>query len=567
MFRPEKMSFISISILDKYMSQVLSCISKLGIIHIVDKNDLGSTTSELKDINTQPLKEEFAEISNRIEKLITIMGIESKSIDVSAFKDSHIIPIDPLQIAEKLENELSIIENEVNPLLEKRAQMQLEILDLEEKSHHLSHLDSEGLKIEDLRETRFLFFVFGDIPKEYYQRLVDSLSNALYILVPMKVRANRQEIMAFSLMSEKDTLSSALDAAYFTKVEIPKKYHGIIGDVLDEIEVEIWAKREEIAEIEEKLRSLKKSWRAKLQELYSTIVANGTVLESMEKFGKTRKTYFLAGWVPTRNIKGLQEELEILTNNGLSLTVGEPIMAYDADHHKPKVPTKLNHPAFLRPFTSLITNFGVPSYSGIDPTPIAALAFLAMFGIMFADVGHGIVLLILGLLGALYPFPQLKPIRNLSIFLACCGIASIIFGFVFGSIFGKEEIIRPLWFSLGNMNPNEVTRLLKFGVFFGVGILSIGVILNIIQSFRKRDYKEAIAGHWGIFSLISYWIMVFMLVTNIKFSWDKVLIIVVFMLPIVLKAPFSKMIGKKHQHSQEEAESIIESGFGIYEVV
>lgn len=568
MFRPEKMSFVNVSVLDELLTQVLDRLTKLGVMHIVDKNELDYTKNELRDVNIQPYREEFTEFASRIQNLLVILEIESRYINISSLKNKESIQIDPLQIAEKIKRELLEIENKVNPEIQRRAQIQLEISELEENSHVLSGIEVQNVKVEDLRNAKFLYLAFGDIPVEYYHRLVTSLSHIPCLLAHGKVIAGRQQILAFSLMSEKEALSNALSAAYFTKTEISDKYHGLITEVLDEIEVEIWARREEMAEIEGEIRSLRKTWDNKLIELYSSVIANQVVLESMGKFGKTSKTYYLAGWVPYREVGKLEKELSDIAKEGILLEASEPIKTGESDHYNPKVPTKLNHPTFLRPFTGLVTNFGIPSYSGIDPTPIASIAFLAMFGIMFADVGHGLVLLVLGLLGALYPSPQLKPLRNLSIFLACCGVASIIFGFVFGSIFGKEEIIKPLWFSLENMkNPEAINRMLKFGIFFGVGIISLGVILNIIQSFGKKDYKNAIAGQWGIFSLIPYWVVIFMFITKTKFSWQIILILIILMLPIMLKVPFSRLIEKKHGHDEEEGESIIEAGFEIYEVV
>lgn len=571
MFRPEKMCFVNISVLDEHITQVLDRLTKMGVMHVVDKKELYSA-SELKNVNIEPSREKLTSLNNRIVKLLAVLGIESNVLTASPDISKDRIQIDPLYIADKIEKDLSEIENEVNPVIQRREQIQAEITDMEENSRRLFDLEAPGVKVEDLKETRFLYFASGDIPLEYHNRLVSSLSNVPCVLVTGRIIAGRQQIMAFSLMSNKEALANALIAAYFMQTRIPEKYHGFISDVLDEIELDIWAKREEMAEIEAKIRSMRKSWRNKLLELYFIIMANQLVLESMENFGRTDRAYFLSGWVPHRDVKKLGNELKNVAKNSVFMSSSEPMTAREALNHKPKVPTKLKHPFFLRPFTGLITNFGIPDYSGIDPTPIASIVFLAMFGIMFADVGHGGVLLLLGMLGALYPLPQLKVIRRFSIFIACCGASSLVFGFVFGNIFGKEEIIKPIWFSLENMNPDSVTRMLKLGVFFGVGLLSLGIILNIVQSFRRKNFKEAFSGQWGIFSLIFYWVVVFMFVTKRQFSWDRVLIIAIFLLPIMLKGPLSRIVGKKHEHSynkhsEEEAESIIEAGFEIYEVV
>ena len=578
MFRPEKMSFINISVLDEHLTQTLDCLAKLGVMHVVDKEELPSSAEGIEDIDVEPVRSRLTALNNRIEKLMTtlipayagIAGARSnlgftRVIPTGMSEDE--IEIDPFQIAERIEKDLSNIEAEADPVVRRRMQIQAEISELEENSRQLSIMEAQDVTVEDLKEARFLYFAFGDIPAEYYDRLAGSLANVPCVLVPGNVVASRQRTLAFALMSDRDALSNALEAAYFSKAEIPERYHGAIVDVLDEIELEIWTKREEIAELQGKIRSLRQHWFSKLLELHATIAANQVVMESMGKFGKIDKLYFLSGWVPYRDIRRLQKELGRISGEGILVSASEPITAQDAEHHRPKVPTKLRHPFFLRPFTGLITNFGIPRYSDIDPTPLASLAFLIMFGIMFADVGHGSILLLLGLFGALYPVPQFKSIQRLSAFLACCGGAAMIFGMVFGSVFGKEEIIKPLWFSLENMNPESVSRMLRLGILFGVGMLSLGVSLNIAQSFRRKNFKEAFCGQWGLFSLISYWTAVFLLVTGRQFSWSRILVIVLLLLPIILKEPVSRLIGRRREHGEEEAESIIESGFQVYEVV
>ncbi len=571
MFRPEKMSFVNISVLDEYLTQVLDRLAKLGVMHVVDKSELPSSAGSLEDIDIGPVRSKLDSLRGRVEELLTTLSVVVGFTSISAGVSKDKITVDPFHIADEVERALSDIETAVRPVVQRRTQIQSEISTLEEESHQLSALEAQGVNVEDLKEARFLYMAFGDVPVEYYERLVDSLADGPCVLAPGETIGDRQQILAFSLISDREILSNALEAAYFSTAKIPDKYQGDVADVLDEIELEMWARREEMAELRGEMRSQRERWGDRLQELNSTIIANQIVIESVEKFGKAGRSYFLSGWVPYNDVGKLQAQLEEITEDGVLVKASEPITAQEADHYKPAVPTKLKHPFFLRPFTTLVTNFGIPRYSGIDPTPIASLAFLAMFGIMFADVGHGGILLLLGLFGFFYP--PLRGMRQMSSFLACCGGASIIFGFVFGNIFGKEYL-PPIWFSLEHMkNPEAVQRMLKLGVYFGIGILSLGVLLNIIQSFRRKDFKEAFCGQWGIFSLLFYWtvagLVILKKVMHKEFSWHWILIVIPLLLFILLKEPLSRLMGKKREHEEEteEGESIVVAGFEIYEIV
>ena len=570
MFRPEKMSFVNISVLDSYMTQVLDSLTKLSVIHVIDKNELVSGVRGVEDIDVSPMRRKLNELSTAVESLLSTLSIEISLPFGSSSENVDDVEIDPFQIAEKVGKELSDIGTEVNPVAERIARAEAKIAELEEQSRRIALVETEGLRIEEIREPEFLNFSLGDIPREFYQRLIGSLTHVPCVIIPKEVRADRQQILVFSLKSDKEAVSNALEAAYFSKAGIPPDYSGNVTDVLDQIELEIWTNREEVADLRAEMRALRKKWREKLLELHTTIVANLVLLDSMEHFGKTDSTYFVSGWVPHSDVPKLRKRLEKITEQGILLEVSEPITAEEAVRSKIDVPTKFKHPAFLRPFKGLITTFSVPRYADLDPTLLTTITFLIMFGVMFADVGHGGVLLLLGLVAAFFPSPLLRPMRQLSLFVASAGGASVIAGFTFGNVFGNEDIIKPLWFSLEHMNPVSVSRMLAFGVYFGIGMVTLGIFLSIAQAIRQKNYTEAFFGKWGLFSLTSYWTALFLFITHRQFTWYKILIIVLLLLPIMLKEQVPRFIRKKkevEEGGEEEQASIIESGFEIYETV
>ncbi len=572
MFKPEKMSFVNISVLDQNLPKVLDSITKLGIMHIVDKSELPSTSGMLGGVNIQPVQDKLAEFNDRIDVLSKAISTETLFLPEFGGGMPEDIEIDPFRIANKIESELIQMESDAESLLKRIEQLQVEIDKLNNDSEKFYMLEAKGLDLDHLKGMRFLYFTFGDVPLEFnhYNRLVESLSRIPCLLMAGEITGIRQQVFAFSLAKDMDILNNALEAAYFKKIDIPQDYEGSIADVLDEIELKIWTKREEIAELELELRGLRKEWRERLFQLKAAVLANQIVAESVGRFGKTDNSYLISGWVPSRQLKKLYTELENMKMCGLLMTATDPIPAHESEYHKPKVPTKLSHPFFLRPFGGLVKTFDTPRYSAIDPTVFVSVSFLAMFGVMFADVGHGSVLLILGLLGMLLPLPQLKKARGMSTFLASCGIASIITGFLFGNIFGNEDILKALWFSLEHMEPKHVEKMLALGVYFGIWMLSLGVSLNIAQAFRRRDFKEAFFGQWGMTSLMAYWVVVYMLITKSQFSWGIIVIIILLLIPIILRQSVYNMFKKDeyHMHGEEEhGESFIESGFQVYEIV
>ena len=109
-------------------------------------------------------------------------------------------------------------------------------------------------------------------------------------------------------------------------------------------------------------------------------------------------------------------------------------------------PTKFNHSRFVKPFEEITKLYGLPHYDELDPTSMIAITFPLIFGLMFGDIGHGLLLLVGGLtVGRLIKRNQ--AIKNICLILAACGVGAIIAGLLYGEFFGIT-VFRPLWFSL-----------------------------------------------------------------------------------------------------------------------
>jgi V/A-type H+-transporting ATPase subunit I len=127
----------------------------------------------------------------------------------------------------------------------------------------------------------------------------------------------------------------------------------------------------------------------------------------------------------------------------------------------------------------LVTNFGVPEYGTIDPTPFVMVAYLVMFGLMFADVGQGAVLAFLGFLGTLFFKGKKASLLNLSKLIVWCGCSSMATGVLFGSYFGMSWF-PPVWFDFHGIITghviksapiNDIFGILAVAVYFGIAVI------------------------------------------------------------------------------------------------
>ena len=169
------------------------------------------------------------------------------------------------------------------------------------------------------------------------------------------------------------------------------------------------------------------------------------------------------------------------------------VLVVEDDHNNimSTPPTKMKNPGLFKPFELFVSMYGLPAYNEIDPTILIGLTYSVLFGFMFGDAGQGLCLLIGGFL--LYRFKKVR----LAGIISCCGVFSTIFGLLFGSIFGFENIIEPLW-----LHPQEAMMNLPFigklntvfvaAIAIGMGIILLCMILNMINSAEPRHRKAVI---------------------------------------------------------------------------
>jgi V/A-type H+-transporting ATPase subunit I len=149
------------------------------------------------------------------------------------------------------------------------------------------------------------------------------------------------------------------------------------------------------------------------------------------------------------------------------------IIEYTTPAHETQAPLVLQNPWWARPFELFARMLGTPEANEADPSRMLAVVAPLLFGYMFGDVGHGLLLCLAGVwLQRRWPVVRL---------LIANGLAATVFGFVFGSVFGREDLIPALW-----LNPMEhPLPVLLVPLGGGVVILLTGLLLNALE-FRWR---------------------------------------------------------------------------------
>lgn len=206
--------------------------------------------------------------------------------------------------------------------------------------------------------------------------------------------------------------------------------------------------------LQEKIAQSLRDHRSELREAAQTLAMATPYAELSEVLQSRGGLAVMTGWVPEDKAQKLDARLRRRIGAPLVVTAPEPLPGEVP-------PSTMRHHRFLQPFVALVKNYGIPRYGEFDPTLFFAFTYIAMFGMMFGDVGHGAVIAVAG-------FSFRRRLQKFAPFLTAAGLASIVFGFLYGSIFGFEEWLQPLWIA----PLSDPTRMLMVALYWGIGRLA-----------------------------------------------------------------------------------------------
>lgn len=188
------------------------------------------------------------------------------------------------------------------------------------------------------------------------------------------------------------------------------------------------------------------------------------------------------GWVPEEELEPLAARLAPV--GAAVVPLPKPVWA--------DPPTLLRSVTIARPFRPLVETYGAARYEDIDPTPFAAVAFVLMFGMMFGDVGHGLILVALGFL--LRRSRGLPTVRTVWPLVVACGASGALFGLLYGEFFGLTGVVPTLWF-----DPLEQPiRLLVAALVVGAVLLGASYAIGSVNRWRERGAIAALIAPSGL---------------------------------------------------------------------
>lgn len=500
MFTPERMHQINVMVFESEIEEVTREIVRLGILHLVRLDDSQPWVEQLGEFDAGKLNVKISRLEQRVVNLMKDLDIRALPLEE---RDSMLLETSVSDL-DGMERDIAALESRVQDLVRRKKEFGVNLERLQGIFNEVSPLAEVGLAAFKAPYT-FLDVHYGQVRFENFEYIKEKTAQLAAVVLPLAERGGMQVILLIGLKTDRLKIKRILREAAFEEIEMPGR-DGKDGDsslVFDGLEEKIDGLREQIESMDSQLGEIRNASSAAVTDYHRSLRVAELLIKVKSYLKKTKKTYILSGWVPSNRKRLVESEIMRAARGRAFIEIVRPEEVEEVRDGKVKVPVMLKHPSFFRPFEMLVSTYGLPEYSVIDPTFFVAISFLMMFGAMFGDVGHGLILASIGWLLGFRKRGDRKSDGTTTIgkLAFWSGLSSILFGFLYGSVFGLEHLMKGLW-----MKPiDDVLHFFKVAVYFGIAFISIGIILNLINALRARNFKAIFFDHAGIVSAVMYW--------------------------------------------------------------
>ena len=488
-----------------YLEDVIKSLHEKGLMQIIDiskeESELLKDTEKSKSLSEA---ENLANYELRVSRLIDILKrVKPKKGGIKALlnpkepelKEVEDTSIDDLYsytegLLDEIESNIINEQEKIDSLNEKRENIQNQL-------EEIKYLKGFDIDISDVKESEYLVLKAGltydfDELKDEIKKL--KLSD-FYSQSFKEGKKVKWSVILVSHISEKEKIEK-LAREYLEEF----KLYNLKGEpdeltkLLKQNIKDIYLKKKKI------ISNLKKYSKNQLDELLALreeIQLEKARQEIAKNFTKTDYTYLIKGWILEKDEKEVEETINFSSKENVIIDFKKPSTNPD------NPPTYIETPRWADGFKSLLSMFALPKYNEINPTIIMGIFFVLFFGFMLGDAGYGLVILFLSIFGYIKFSKHSDMIRAWSFMGIWLGLTTTVVGLLTNSFFGDlvtrfiygnpESLLYQaeiLGVKLPLNSIKDPLTILTIALVFGLIHLNIGVVLGIIQEYKRKNYKQ-----------------------------------------------------------------------------
>lgn len=432
----------------------------------------------------------------------------------------------------------------------------------EQMLEQLGRLQSLQVSLDDVFHCKYIAFRFGRLPKDSLPKIDKDHEGVELLFVPLEESDLFYWGFYVAKKSQLDAADEFFNSLYFERIPVIEEAHGLPAQARQTVERQLEEAR---AALEKAKRAVDNYWSANKEtflKVYSKLRYLSDSFNLRQYAWEMDGNFYVFGWVPEQEVPAFTKQFQAFSNVDCVIEGID-----DAPEIEP--PTALVNNGLVKPFEGYVKLYGLPKYGEIDPTPVTAVLYSLMFGIMFGDLGQGFIILLLAL------WMKLKKKWFLGDIMVRCSVFSMIFGLLYNSVFGfsGERAILPYSPVLPVENSSYVMTVLLTSVAGGVILILFCMVLNMVNGVRQGRPDKFLFGQNGIAGMVFYISILALLVgtmSGIKIG-GPAYVILLFVVPLLLigcKEPLGKLVRHEKKWAPTNiGEFILFGFFELFEIV
>lgn len=491
-----------------------------------------------------------------LQTLVELPNVHAPPLTVVDYKSLTITK-------ETLRDYIQTITGKFESLHEDRKILLDQINDDEISISQLTHFTELNVRLDEVFSCQFTKVRFGRIPKDSYPKLSAYESNPYMLFFPGSADLTHYWGVYFCPTEQSSEIDRIFSHLYFERLRIPE-IHGTPAEGILLLKKSLSEKRELLHKLDYQIKALWEIEQEQYLMVYSFLTHLNDVFDMRRYAAYHGSLFHLVGYIPASKSKDF--EARFYPIDEIEFVLESPD-EYDAL----PPPIRLKNNWFSKPFQMFIDMYGLPKYSEIDPTFFVSIGYTLLFGIMFGDIGQGIMVILAGI------FMHRKMKMKLGPILTRCGVVSVFFGIIYGSAFGIEEPIHHFYKATLGIQPFEVMKsesiILILGLAIGLGVVInlISMLLHIYSAFKQKNIGNALFSQSGLAGLLFYGSLIgavagMLLGSNVVTTPYFLLLILLPLILIFLREPLGKLVaGKSNWQPESWKEYAIENFFELFE--